>query len=110
MRDVKHEWVYCDLLRMHQILINVVGNAVKFTQPGGSITVTVKEKPSLSEGIANYFFHIRDTGIGMTPEFMEKVFQPFERERTSTVSKIPGTGLGLAVTKNIVDLMNGSMR
>ena len=109
MRDVKHEWVYCDLLRMHQILINVVGNAVKFTQPGGSITVTVKEKPSLSEGIANYFFHIRDTGIGMTPEFMEKVFQPFERERTSTVSKIPGTGLGLAVTKNIVDLMNGSI-
>lgn len=109
MRDVKHEWVYCDLLRMHQILINVVGNAVKFTQPGGSIMVTVKEKPSLSEGIANYFFHIRDTGIGMTPEFMEKVFQPFERERTSTVSKIPGTGLGLAVTKNIVDLMNGSI-
>lgn len=109
MRDVKHEWVYCDLLRMHQILINVVGNAVKFTQSGGSITVTVKEKPSLSEGIANYFFHIRDTGIGMTPEFMEKVFQPFERERTSTVSKIPGTGLGLAVTKNIVDLMNGSI-
>lgn len=109
MRDVKHEWVYCDLLRMHQILINVVGNAVKFTEPGGSITVTVKEKPSLSDGIANYVFRIKDTGIGMTPEFMEKVFQPFERERTSTVSKIPGTGLGLAVTKNIVDLMNGSI-
>ncbi len=109
MSGVAHEWVYCDLLRMHQILVNVVGNAVKFTEPGGTITVTVKEEPSLSSGIANYEFRIKDTGIGMTQEFREKVFQPFERERTSTVSKIPGTGLGLAVTKNIVDLMNGSI-
>ncbi len=109
MKDVKHEWIYCDLLRMHQVLVNVVGNAVKFTEPGGSITVTVRERDSLSRGIANYEFRVKDTGIGMSPEFMKKIFQPFERERSSTVSKIQGTGLGLAVTKNIIDLMNGSI-
>lgn len=109
MSEVKHEWIYCDLLRMHQVLINVIGNAVKFTESGGSVEVTVKEKESLSKGIANYEFKVKDTGIGMMPEFVDKVFLPFERERTSTVSKIPGTGLGLAVTKNIIDLMNGSI-
>ncbi len=109
MKEVKHEWIYCDLLRMHQILVNVVGNAVKFTEPGGSITVTVRERDSLSRGIATYEFRIKDTGIGMSPEFMKKLFLPFERERSTTVSKIQGTGLGLAVTKNIIDLMNGSI-
>ncbi len=108
MKEVKHEWIYCDLLRMHQVLVNVVGNAVKFTEPGGSITVTVRERDSLSRGIATYEFRIKDTGIGMSPEFMKKLFLPFERERSTTVSKIQGTGLGLAVTKNIIDLMNGS--
>ncbi len=109
MEGVMHEWVFCDLLRMHQILVNVVGNAVNFTGPGGSIEVKIREIPSLSAGIANYEFRVKDTGIGMTQEFKKKIFQPFEREHTSTVSKQQGTGLGLAVTKNIVDLMNGSI-
>lgn len=109
MDGVVHEWIYCDLLRMHQILVNVVGNAVKFTGPGGSISITVGETPSLSSGIANYEFRVKDTGIGIAPEFRGRIFQPFERERTSTVSRTQGTGLGLAITKNIVDLMNGSI-
>lgn len=109
MGSVRNFDIYCDELRLSQVLMNVIGNAVKFTEPGGSVGITVTQTASLGKGIAQYEFRVKDTGIGIAPEFMDKLFIPFERERTSTVSKIKGTGLGLAITKNIVDLMNGTI-
>ncbi len=106
---VKNFEIFCDPLRLNQILINVVGNAVKYTNPGGDIFVIVKETGSLSQEIGSYEFQVRDTGAGISPEFLEKIFQPFEREQNTTVSRVRGIGLGLAVTKNIVDLMNGTI-
>lgn len=103
------EYIICDKLRLDQILLNCVGNAIKFTNPGGKVSICVAQKQQALEGFADYEFRIRDTGIGMSAEFMERLFEPFERERTSTVSGIQGTGLGMAITKNIVDMMNGSI-
>lgn len=100
--------VYCDKLRMNQMLLNLLGNAVKFTPEGGEISVRVSQKDT-DGGYATYVIRVRDTGIGMAPEFASKVFLPFERERTSTVSGIQGTGLGMTITKNIVDLMDGAI-
>ena len=108
--DVAHEDVICDKLRLQQVLINILGNAVKFTEPGGSVSLRVIEKPSKSAEFARYEFRIKDTGIGMSKEFQEHIFEPFTREQSSTVSGIPGTGLGMAITKNIVDMMGGEIR
>lgn len=107
--DVLNENIYCDKLRLNQVLLNLLGNAIKFTGAGGTITVRIIEKPSSVSGSGNYEFHVKDTGIGMSKEFSEHIFEPFERERTSTVSGIQGTGLGMAITKNIVDMMNGTI-
>ncbi len=105
--DVTREEVYCDKLRLNQILLNLTSNAIKFTKSGGSVSIKVTQKPAEKEGYGLYEFSVADTGIGMSPEFVKTVFDPFTRERNSTVSGIQGTGLGMAITKNIVDMMNG---
>ena len=107
--DVVHENIICDQLRLNQILLNILSNATKFTQPGGSISLRIMEKPCQLVDYAAYEFHIKDTGIGMSKEFQEHIFEPFTREQTSTVSGIQGTGLGMAITKNIVDMMGGTI-
>ena len=106
---VVDEQIVCDRLRLNQVLLNVLSNAMKFTRPGGMVSVRVAQLPHDEPGFAYYEFRIRDTGIGMSKEFQEHIFEPFERERTSTVSGIQGTGLGMAITKNIVDMMGGSI-
>lgn len=104
-----HPDVICDRLRLDQVLLNALGNALKFTPAGGDIFFTATERPGDAEDNAVYEFCIRDTGIGMAPEFIEHIFEPFERERTSTVSGIQGTGLGMSITKNLVELMGGQI-
>jgi len=101
--------VFCDRLRLNQILMNLLGNAMKFTEAGGSIRVWLTEKPDEREGWGVYEFHVRDTGIGISEEFQKRLFEPFERERSSTVSGIQGTGLGMTITKNLVELMGGTI-
>ncbi len=107
--DVWDEEIYCDRLRLNQVLLNLLSNAVKYTGAGGIVTVRVTETPAAQEGYARYEFHIKDTGIGMSQEFITHIFEPFERERNSTISGIQGTGLGMAITKNIIDMMNGTI-
>lgn len=107
--DVVNEHVLCDKLRLNQILLNLLSNAMKFTKPGGIISVRILQKGPAHDGRASYEFQVKDTGIGMSREFQSHVFEPFERERTSTVSGIQGTGLGMAITKNIVDMMGGKI-
>ncbi len=107
--DVVNENVLCDKLRLNQILLNLLSNAMKFTMPGGIVSVRVLQKMTAAEGCAAYEFQVKDTGIGMGKEFLAHVFDPFERERTSTISGIQGTGLGMAITKNIVDMMGGTI-
>ena len=107
--DVVNEEIYCDRLRVNQILLNLLSNSVKYTPAGGVVSVKVTEKPGAPAGHATYEFCIKDTGIGMSEEFVSKIFEPFERERNSTTSGIQGTGLGMAITKNIVDMMNGTI-
>lgn len=107
--DVEHESIICDKLRLNQILINIMSNAMKFTKPGGTVAMCIRELPNAPEGCAEYQFVIRDTGIGMSEEFVGKIFEPFTREENSTVSGIQGTGLGMAITKNIVDMMGGDI-
>lgn len=107
--NVLDEIIWCDKLRLNQILLNLLGNAVKFTPPGGSVFFSVTEKPGAPEGFGAYEFCVKDTGIGMSEEFQKHVFEAFERENTSTVSGIQGTGLGMSITKNLVELMNGTI-
>ncbi|MBD5541634.1 MAG: response regulator [Lachnospiraceae bacterium] len=107
--DVLDEVVYCDRLRLNQVLLNLFSNSVKYTNEGGSITIQVREKEGAPAGYANYEFKIRDTGMGMSEEFAAHVFEPFEREKNSTISGIQGTGLGMSITKNIVDAMKGTI-
>lgn len=107
--DVMDEDVYCDRTRLNQVLLNLLSNAIKFTPAGGTVSVRLRQLPGAHVETANYEIRVKDTGIGMSPEFAAKIFEPFERERTSTVSKIQGTGLGMAITKNIVEMMGGSI-
>ena len=106
---VKDYYIYCDRLRVKEVLVNLLGNAVKFTPKGGKIELRIIQNEPAPEGYANYEVHVKDNGCGMSPEFMEKMFLPFERERTSTVSGIQGTGLGLSIAKQFVDLMGGTI-
>jgi len=108
--DVTHEDILCDRLRLNQVLLNLLSNAIKYTPAGGVVSIRVTEKPSAPAGCASYEFCVKDTGIGMSEEFVAHIFEPFERERNSTTSGIQGTGLGMAITKNIVDMMNGSIQ
>lgn len=109
MQDVVHKDIITDKLRLTQVLLNIISNAVKFTPVGGTIHILVEEKDSQKAGYAVYSFCIKDNGIGMSKEFQEHVFDSFARERTVTESGITGTGLGMAITKNIVDLMGGTI-
>ena len=108
--DVKEKFVVCDKNRLNRVLLNLLSNAYKFTPEGGKISVKLNQVGSSHDDLADFELRVKDSGIGMTPEFAAKVFEAFERERTSTVSKIQGTGLGMAITKSIVDLMNGTIK
>lgn len=107
--DVMDENVICDRLRLNQILINILSNAIKFTNPGGAVSFRVIQKDNGKSDYADFNFIIKDNGIGMSEEFSKHVFEPFSREESSMTSSIPGTGLGLAITKNLVDMMNGGI-
>lgn len=107
--DVENEQVICDKLRITQVLLNCISNAVKYTEPGGTVGIRVIERGGAPEGYANFEFVVTDTGIGMSKEFVKHIFEPFSREETSTVSGIQGTGLGMAISKNIVDMMGGTI-
>ena len=107
--DVHDENIIADKLRLNQILLNILGNAIKFTRPGGTIRIRVIQKPTAPDGFADYEFRIKDNGIGMRPEFQQHIFEAFSREDSSTVSGIQGTGLGMAITKNLVDMMGGKI-
>lgn len=107
--DIIHKEIYCDKLRLNQVLLNLLGNSVKYTGEGGTVEMRVREKEGAPEGYADYEFYIKDTGIGMSGEFVSHIFEPFEREENSTISGIQGTGLGMAITKNIVDMMEGTI-
>ena len=107
--DVRDENIVADKLRLTQILLNILSNGIKFNKIGGTISLRVKQTKSAPTGYGNYQFIIRDTGIGMKPEFQKHIFESFSREETSTVSGIQGTGLGMAITKNIVDMMGGNI-
>lgn len=108
-QDVKNEDVITDKLRLNQVLINIVGNAIKFTPAGGDIIIRLEEKPCAQKGYTTYEFTIKGSGIGMSSEFLGHVFDTFAREQSSTVSGIQGTGLGMSITKNIVDMMGGTI-
>ncbi len=108
-QNVTHEDILADKLRLSQLLLNILSNAIKFTPVGGTIRFRVIEKPSNDASVARYEFLIQDTGIGMSEEFQKTIFEPFTREKTSTVSGIQGTGLGMAIAKNIVDMMGGEI-
>ena len=108
-RGVIHEDIVTDRLRLNQILLNILSNAIKFTPAGGTISFLVTEKESSDSAGADYEFRIKDTGIGMSEEFRKNIFEAFTREKTSTVSGIQGTGLGMAITKNIVDMLGGNI-
>lgn len=107
--NIERERVIGDTLRINQILLNIVGNAIKFTPSGGKICLQICELSPQYNGYGTYQFTISDTGVGMSADFLEQIFVPFEREHTSTDSGIEGTGLGMAITKNIVDMMNGQI-
>ena len=107
--DVTDEDIYCDKTRLNQVLLNLLSNAIKFTPAGGTVYVRLRQFPSTQKDYAQYEIRVKDNGIGMSQEFAQKIFDPFERERTSTVSKIQGTGLGMAISKNIVNMMGGTI-
>jgi CheY-like chemotaxis protein len=106
---IENEDIYCDKLRLNQVLLNLLSNAIKYTKSDGLISVVLIQLPSDKKGHATYEFHVRDNGIGMSPEFAETIFEPFTREKTSTVSGIQGTGLGMSITKTLVDMMGGNI-
>ncbi|MDD5954967.1 MAG: response regulator, partial [Firmicutes bacterium] len=107
--NVTNEDVFCDKTRLNQVLLNLMSNAIKFTPAGGTVSVQITQLPGAPSGHGCYEIRVKDTGIGMSKEFAEKIFEPFERERTSTVSKIQGTGLGMTISKNIIDMMGGTI-
>lgn len=108
--NIRDRYVYLDYLRMNQALINLVSNSVKYTNEGGRVWFNVKQIKEAENGIAYYEFTVKDTGIGMSKEFLKTAFDTFSREKTSTISKQQGTGLGLAITKRIVEKMNGEIK
>ena len=107
--DFKYEWLYADKLRLSQIFTNLLSNALKYTEEKGRVSVDIKELPSEIEGCTQLVFQVEDTGIGMSKEFLEKMYTPFSRATDSRVNSIQGTGLGLSITKQMVDLMGGTI-
>lgn len=110
IQDIQHEDVLGDSLRIQQTFINIMGNAVKYTPDGGDLSLAVRELPARSPKVAGYEFTFRDNGIGMSEEFRQRIFEPFSRAEDVRVSKIQGTGLGMAIAQNIVQQMNGSIQ
>ena len=108
-KNMVHKNVITDKLRLNQVLLNILENAVKYTRPGGKICFQIQELKGQEPGFAKYEFRVKDTGIGMSEEFIEHIFEPFSREQTSTVSGIEGMGLGMAIVKKIVDRMGGTI-
>ncbi|MCM1326740.1 MAG: response regulator [Bacteroidales bacterium] len=108
-KDLQHERVVMDKLRLNQILLNLLSNAAKYTPDGGHITLTVQELPQHTRQLASYRFVVADNGYGMSEEYQNTIFQAFTREESSVTNKIQGTGLGMAITKNLLDLMGGSI-
>ena len=108
-RDIKHEFIYADRLHCDQILLNIVTNSIKYTRPGGKVDIVFTETPSKSRGHANYITTIEDNGIGMSTEFLKHIFDSFEREHTTTESGVQGAGLGMSITKRLVDLLGGTI-
>ena len=106
---IEKEYLYADQLRLNQIYINILSNSVKYTEPGGTVNVDLLEDESPVSDCVRLTYRVADTGIGMSPEFMERMFQPFSRQTDSRVNSIQGTGLGLAITKKMVDLMGGTI-
>ncbi len=107
--DVIDEDIYCDKLHVNQVLLNLLSNAIKFTPPGGTVALTIRQKPRAPKGYGSYEIRVKDTGIGMSADFTRHIFEPFERERNTTASGIQGTGLGMAIAKNIIDAMGGTI-
>ncbi len=107
--DVIDEDIYCDKLHVNQVLLNLLSNAIKFTPSGGTVAMSIRQKPQAPKGYGSYEIRVKDTGIGMSKEFIGHIFEPFERERNTTASGIQGTGLGMAITKNIVDTLGGTI-
>ncbi len=110
MSELRDDAIYCDKMRMRQMFLNFVSNAVKYTPEGGDIKVTIRQRKSILAGYSRYEVRIKDTGIGMSPEFVDRIFEPFERERSTTESGIEGTGLGMSVAKSILDMIGGTIR
>ena len=108
--EIAHEYLLCDGVRLRQIFLNLLSNAVKYTPNGGEIVFELAEVPCSVPGHAKFIYTVTDNGYGMTPEFMEHIFEPFTRAENSVTNKVQGTGLGMAITKNIVDLMGGEIR
>ena len=109
VHEVTHEYLIGDSIRVRQIFINLLNNAVKYTQTGGSIRFEIKEMPCDKEGYATILTSVIDNGSGMTPEYLKHIFEPFTREESSVTNKIQGTGLGMSITKSLVDLMGGEI-
>lgn len=109
MEQVEHKQVKGDFVRLQQLLLNILSNAVKYTNPGGHIEFTIREFPSEKEGFGYYQFEVRDNGIGMEKEFLTHLFNPYERDETEEVAHIEGTGLGMSIAKNIANLMDGDI-
>ena len=107
--DIANEDVFADSLKLNQMFVNLISNAVKYTPAGGTVSFRIIQKSTYRRGYGDYIFIIKDTGIGMSPEFVEHIFEPFERESSATKTGIQGTGLGMAITKNIVDMMGGTI-
>ncbi|MBQ7281689.1 MAG: response regulator [Spirochaetales bacterium] len=104
-----HEYLYADQLRLNQIYINILSNAIKYTEPGGQVNVEMREESGSTDKTIRLTYIVSDTGMGMSPEFMARMYQPFSRQTDSRVNTIQGTGLGLAITKQMIELMNGSI-
>ncbi len=107
INQMEKEYLYTDQLRLNQIYINILSNAIKYTEPGGKVTVSLTENPSDIPGCIRLTYVVSDTGIGMSPEFMENMYNPFSRQVDSRVNSIQGTGLGLTITKQMVELIGG---
>lgn len=105
--NIRDEYVYCDKLRLSQTLLNLLSNSIKYTGKGGDIRILITQEDFAQPGHASFVFRIRDNGIGMSEDFLSRIFDPFERVQTSTVTGIQGTGLGMSITKNIVEMMKG---
>ncbi|MCM1194854.1 MAG: response regulator [Firmicutes bacterium] len=107
--DIVNEDVIADSLKLSQVFVNLLSNAVKYTPAGGTVSFSIRQKTTFHHGYGDYEFTIKDNGIGMSPDFVEHIFEPFEREASTTKTGIQGTGLGMAITKNIIDMMGGAI-